>query len=261
MNSSVKDNVINNLQWRCIGPARGGRVLAVAGHPTNIAEFYFGACAGGVWKTNDAGISWHNISDGYFESASVGAIAVSDSDPNVIYVGTGESCIRGNLSYGDGIYKTTDGGRTWKNIGLKDTKHISKIRIDPNNPDLVYVAALGHAFGPNEERGVFRSSDGGENWEKVLFVSDKTGAVDLSMDANNSRIMMASMYQVQRSFWTLESGGKETGIYITRDGGDNWENISENIGLPDSDIKGKIGLAISPAKEGRVWADSRRRAI
>ena len=254
MNSSVKDNVINNLHWRCIGPARGGRVLAVAGHPTNIAEFYFGACAGGVWKTNDAGISWHNISDGYFESASVGAIAVSDSDPNVIYVGTGESCIRGNLSYGDGVYKTTDGGRTWKNIGLKDTKHISKIRIDPNNADLVYVAALGHAFGPNEERGVFRSSDGGENWEKVLFVSDKTGAVDLSMDANNSRIMMASMYQVQRSFWTLESGGKETGIYITRDGGDTWENLSQNIGLPNSDIKGKIGLAISPAKEGRVWA-------
>ena len=137
MNSSVKDNVIYNLLWRCIGPARGGRVLAVAGHPTNIAEFYFGACAGGVWKTNDAGISWHNISDGYFESASVGAIAVSDSDPNVIYVGTGESCIRGNLSYGDGVYKTTDGGRTWKNIGLKDTKHISKIRIDPNNADLV----------------------------------------------------------------------------------------------------------------------------
>ena len=247
MNSSVKDNVINNLHWRCIGPARGGRVLAVAGHPTNIAEFYFGACAGGVWKTNDAGISWHNISDGYFGSASVGAIAVSDSDPNVVYVGTGESCIRGNLSYGDGVYKTTDGGRTWKHIGLKDTKHISKIRIDPNNADLVYVAALGHAFGPNEERGVFRSNDGGENWEKVLFVSDKTGAVDLSMDANNPRIMMASMYQVQRSFWTIESGGKETGIYITRDGGDNWENISENTGLPQSDIKGKIGLAISPA--------------
>jgi len=253
MENSIRDNVINNLHWRCIGPPRGGRVVAVAGHPTNIAEFYFGACAGGVWKTNDAGISWHNISDGYLNTASVGAIAVSDSDPNVIYIGTGESCIRTNVSPGDGVYKTTDGGRTWKNIGLKETKHISQIRIDPNNSDLVYVAALGHAFGTNDERGVFRSRDGGENWEKVLFVSDKAGAADLSMDANNPRIIISTIWEAKRSFWRLDSGGPDTGIYITRDGGDNWTEITNNPGLPLG-LKGRIGVTISAAKEGRIWA-------
>ena len=253
MENSIRDNVINNLHWRCIGPPRGGRVVAVAGHPTNIAEFYFGACAGGVWKTNDAGISWHNISDGYLNTASVGAIAVSDSDPNVIYVGTGESCIRTNVSPGDGVYKSTDGGRTWENIGLNETKHISQIRIDPNNADLVYVAALGHAFGENDERGVFRSSDGGENWEKVLFVSNKAGAADLSMDANNPRIIISTIWEAKRSFWRLDSGGPDTGIYITRDGGDNWTEITNNPGLPLG-LKGRIGVTISAAKEGRIWA-------
>ena len=253
MESSIRDNVINNLHWRCIGPPRGGRVVAVAGHPTNVAEFYFGACAGGVWKTNDAGISWHNISDGYLNTASVGAIAVSDSDPNVIYVGTGESCIRTNVSPGDGVYKSTDAGRTWKNIGLNETKHISQIRIDPNNADLVYVAALGHAFGENDERGVFRSSDGGENWEKVLFVSDKAGAADLSMDTNNPRIIISTIWEAKRSFWRLDSGGPDTGIYITKDGGDTWSDITNNTGLP-SGLKGRIGVTISAAKEGRIWA-------
>ena len=253
MENSIRNNVINNLHWRCIGPPRGGRVVAVAGHPTNIAEFYFGACAGGVWKTNDAGISWHNISDGYLNTASVGAIAVSNSDPNVIYVGTGESCIRTNVSPGDGVYKSTDGGRTWKNIGLNETKHISQIRIDPNNADLVYVAALGHAFGENEERGVFRSSDGGKNWEKVLFVSDKAGAADLSMDTNNPRIIISTIWEAKRSFWRLDSGGPDTGIFITRDGGDNWTDITNNPGLP-SGLKGRIGVTISAAKEGRIWA-------
>ena len=253
MENSIRDNVINNLHWRCIGPPRGGRVVAVAGHPTNIAEFYFGACAGGVWKTNDAGISWHNISDGYFNTASIGAIAVSDSDPNVIYAGTGEACIRNNVSPGDGVYKTTDGGRTWKHIGLKDTKHISQIRIDPKNADLVYVAALGHGFGPNDERGVFRSSDGGENWEKILFISDKAGAADLSMDSNNPRIIIASIFQIERSFWKLDSGGPDSGIYLTKDGGNTWDDITKNTGLPYG-LKGRIGVTISPAKEGRIWA-------
>ena len=152
---------LNTLHWRSIGPFRGGRVVAVAGHPTDREVFYFGACAGGVWKTEDGGIYWNNISDGYFATASVGAIAVAESDPNVLYVGTGEACIRGNVSHGDGVYRSTDGGKKWHNIGLNDTRHISRIRINPKNPDVAYVAALGHAFGTNEERGVFRTKDGG----------------------------------------------------------------------------------------------------
>ena len=159
MKQILKDEVINNLKWRNIGPPRGGRTVAVTGHPTNINEYYFGACAGGVWKTDDAGISWKNVSDGFFNTSSVGAIAISESDPNVLYAGTGEACIRGNVSPGDGVYKSTDAGRTWSHIGLTDTKHISRIRIDPTDHNTVYVAALGHAFGPNSERGIFKSTD------------------------------------------------------------------------------------------------------
>ena len=158
-----KQDVLGALRWRSLGPPRGGRVVAVAGDPWNVTTFYFGACAGGVWKTSDAGIYWENVSDGFFNTAAVGAIAVADSDPNVIYAGTGEACIRGNVSYGDGVYKSTDGGKTWANMGLSDTRHISRIRIHPKDPSLVYVAAFGHAFGPNEERGIFRSKDGGED--------------------------------------------------------------------------------------------------
>ena len=159
----VKPNHLSDvMRWRCIGPFRGGRVVAVAGHPNEPATFFFGAVAGGVWKTTDAGTYWRNVSDPYFKTSSVGAMAISDSDPNVIYVGTGECCIRNNVTHGDGIYKSTDGGETWKNVGLSDTRHVARIRVHPKNPDLVYVAAFGHAFGTNEERGVFRSSDGGD---------------------------------------------------------------------------------------------------
>ena len=241
------------LKWRCIGPPRGGRVVAVAGHPTKQAVFYFGACAGGVWKTEDAGVYWENISDGFFNSAAIGAIAVSESDPNVIYVGTGESTIRLDVSYGDGVYKTTDGGKTWAQVGLSDSKHIAKIRIHPQNPDLVYVAALGHAFGPNAERGVFRSQDGGQIWERVLFRSEKAGAIDLVMDPTNPRILYAALWEVYRNFWTLSSGGPDSGLFKSTDGGETWVEITNNPGLPDG-LKGKIGLAVSPANPQRVWA-------
>ncbi len=179
------DAVLDAVRFRGIGPTRGGRVIAVAGHPHNPARYYFGAVAGGIWKTEDAGTTWRCISDGQLKSASVGALCVSDSHPNVIYAGMGETTIRIDVSYGDGVYKSTDGGRTWKHLGLADTRHIGRVRVHPTNPDRVYVAALGHAFGPNEERGVFRSKDGGATWEKVLYVSDKAGAVDLSIDAQN----------------------------------------------------------------------------
>ena len=245
--------LLQALKWRCIGPPRGGRVLAVAGHPTQAATFYFGACAGGVWKSSDGGAYWENISDGYFRSAAVGAIAVSEADPNVIYVGTGEATIRLDVSYGDGVYKSTDGGKSWVNMGLKETRHIAKIRIHPKNPDWVYIAALGHAFGPNAERGVFRSKDGGQTWEKVLFRSDKAGAVDLSIDPTNPRILYATIYERYRHFWTLSSGGPDSSIYKSTDGGDTWTEITNNPGLPEG-IKGKMGIAVSPANPERVWA-------
>ena len=250
----VKANDLSGvMRWRCIGPFRGGRVVAVAGHPTETATFYFGAVAGGVWKTTDAGVYWRNVSDEYFSTSSVGAIAVSESDPNVIYAGTGESCIRNNVTHGDGVYKSTDGGQTWRNMGLRDTRHIARVRVHPRNPDIVHVAALGHAFGPNEERGVFRSTDGGETWERVLFVSDGAGAVDLSMDPNNPRTMYASIWQVHRSFWDIVSGGPDSGLYKTTDGGDTWIDLSERPGLPKETL-GRIGVALSPARPGRVWA-------
>ena len=243
----------NALKWRCIGPPRGGRVVAVAGHLSELMTFYFGACAGGVWKTDDGGTYWENISDGYFNSASIGALTVSESDPNVIYAGTGETTIRLDVSYGDGIYKSVDGGKTWSHIGLEETRHIGEIRVHPKNPDLVYVAALGHAFGPNSERGVYRSKDGGENWEKVLFRSDKAGAVDLTMDPNNPRVLFASIWETHRNFWELSSGGPDSGLYRSTDGGDTWDDITDNQGMPHG-IKGKIGVSISRAKSGRVWA-------
>lgn len=240
------------LRFRCIGPHRGGRVVAVVGHPDDPMVFYFGACAGGVWKTEDGGTTWWNISDGFFGTAAVGAIAIAASDPNVLYVGTGEACIRGNVSHGDGVYKSTDGGRTWVNVGLRDTRHIAKIRVHPQDPDLVYVAALGHAFGPNEERGVFRSRDGGRTWERVLFRDAQTGAIDLVMDPRNPRILYAALWQARRWPWKLESGGPGSGIFRSTDGGETWEELTRKPGLPKG-IIGRVGLAVS-AKPGRLWA-------
>ena len=251
--SGIDPKLLNALEWRCIGPHRGGRVVAVAGDPVNPAVFYFGACAGGVWKTYDAGTYWENVSDGFFKTASVGAIAVSESNPAVIYAGMGESCIRLDVSYGDGLYKSTDAGRTWTHLGLEDTRHISRIRIHPRDPDIVYVAALGHAFGPNSQRGVFRSKDGGMNWERVLFKSEDAGAIDLAMDPHNPRVLYAAIWQARRNFWSMSSGGPASGLYKSTDGGDTWAEITGNPGLPEG-IKGRIGVAVSLARPDRVWA-------
>ena len=251
--SSKKIQHLDTLRWRCIGPPRGGRVVAVAGDPVNSQVFYFGAAAGGIWKTEDGGTYWENVSDGYLKSSAVGALTVAPSDPNVIYAGMGESTIRIDVSFGDGVYKSSDAGKTWKNIGLKKTKHIGEIRVHPQNQDLVYVAAFGDAFGPNEERGIYRSKDGGENWEKILFRSKKAGAVDLSLDPNNPRILYASFWEAYRNFWSLNSGGPDSSLYRSRDGGDSWTDITNNPGLPKG-TKGKIGVSVSPALSGRIWA-------
>ena len=252
MNSGAHD-MFGSLSWRCIGPHRGGRVVAVAGHPSKSQVFYFGASGGGVWKTSDAGTYWENISDGYFKRAAVGAIAIADSDPNVVYAGTGEACIRGNVSHGDGVYGSTDGGRSWTHLGLEDTRHIGRIRVHPRDPDIVYVAALGHAFGPSEERGVFRSKDGGATWERVLHRSEKAGAIDLSMDPGNPRIIYAAIWEALRTPWEFTSGGPGSGLFKSTDGGDTWSELTAKPGLPGG-LKGRIGVATSPAKTDRVWA-------
>src|SRR5437899_3020423 len=178
----IDDRLFRSLEWRNIGPHRGGRCVAVAGHPTDTGTFYFGACAGGVFKTTNGGSHWQNVSDGFFRTSAVGAIAVSDSDPNVVYAGMGEACIRSNVSHGDGVYRSTDGGNTWHNLGLAATRHVSRLAIHPTNPDVVYVAGLGHAWGPNSERGIYRTLDGGKHWDLVLHKSAQAGAADLSMD-------------------------------------------------------------------------------
>ncbi len=260
--ASVDPTLLETMQWRCIGPHRGGRVVAVAGHPTQQMVFYHGACTGGVWKTEDGGTYWENVSDGFFKTSAVGAIAVAESDPNVIYVGMGESCIRGNVAQGDGVYKSTDGGKTWVNVGLESTRHISRIRIHPQNPDLVYVAALGNAFGDSEDRGVYRSADGGGAWERVLFRSKKAGACDLSMDPGNPRILYAAIWETRRNPWGLSSGGPDSSLYKSTDGGDTWTDITGNVGLPNG-MKGRMGVAASPAKTGRVWTivESKERGL
>lgn len=239
------------LQFRNIGPFRGGRVTAVTGVRGEPNLYYMGATGGGVWRTTDGGLTWRNISDGFFKTGSVGAIAVAESDHNVIYVGMGEAPIRGNVSHGDGVYKSTDAGKTWVNVGLADVHQISRVRIDPRNPSVVYVAAQGHVWGSNADRGVFRTQDGGKTWTKVLFVDDKTGASDLTMDATNPRILYAAFWQVYRKPWTIESGGPGGGLYKTTDGGDTWKKLTE--GLPEG-IVGKVTVTVSPRNPSRVFA-------
>ena len=248
------DSLLDVMRFRCIGPPRGGRVVAVAGDPSEPAVFYFGAVAGGIWKTEDAGVTWTNVSDGYVETSSVGAVAVSEFDPNVVYAGMGESTIRADVSHGDGVYRSTDRGRSWMHLGLSDTRHISEIRIHPRDSDKVWVAALGHAFGPNSERGVYRSADGGATWERVLYRDDRTGAADLALDTRNPTVLYASLWETHRNFWELVSGGPGSGLWRSTDAGTTWTEITPNLGVPASATLGKIGVAASPARSGRVWA-------
>jgi len=238
------------MQYRAIGPFRGGRSLTASGVPGDPTTYYFGSTGGGIWKSTDAATTWKPVFDRE-KSSSIGSLAVAPSDPNIVYAGTGEGCIRGNAATGDGVYKSVDAGRTWKNVGLRDSRAIGKLIVDPRDPDIVFVAALGHPYGPNPERGIFRTSDGGKTWAKVLFVDENTGGIDVAFDPHNPHILFAAMWQVRRQPWTLTSGGPGSGLYRSGDGGTTWKKL-DGEGLPEGPY-GKIGVAVA-ANSDRIWA-------
>jgi photosystem II stability/assembly factor-like uncharacterized protein len=244
---------LGGVHWREVGPYRGGRSVTAVGNPSRPDEFWMGTTGGGVFKSINAGQSWAPVTDKYF-GGTIGGIAVSASSPDVVYVGGGEYPIRGNVSHGDGMWKTTDGGKTWSFVGLGDTRQIGRVLVDPRNADVVYVAALGHVWAPNPERGVFRSKDGGRSWQKILFRNDSTGAVDLAMDPNNPDVLYAGLWQAGRTPWLLSSGGAGSGMFKSTDGGDHWTEITRNPGLP-AGFWGNIGVTVSGANSNRVWAN------
>ena len=247
---SEGDPLFKGMKYRNIGPFRGGRSLTAAGIPGDPTTYYFGATGGGVWKSTDGANTWSPIFD-KDGAPSIGGIAVAGSDPNVVYVGTGEACIRGNISHGDGVWKSVDAGKSWKNVGLKDSRAIGRVIVNPHNPDIVFVAALGHPFGPNTERGVFRTTDGGKTWDKVLYKDENTGAIDVAFDPDNPNILFAALWEARRTPWSLSSGGPGSGVYRSTDGGATWKRLDEH-GLPKGPY-GRIGLAVA-ANSDRVYA-------
>ena len=251
--SADKESRYHGLEWRFVGPMRGGRTNAVVGHPTDKMTFYAGYTGGGVWQTRDGGVTWENLSDRDFNVGSIGAIAISESHPETLYVGTGEHALRGDISHGDGVYKSTDGGESWRNIGLHDTRQIAEILVHPKNPDIVFVAALGPFTGSTQQRGIFKSEDGGKSWERVLFVSPDAGAIEIEMSRDNPDLLFAATWDVRRFPWGIRSAGTDSRIFRSRDGGDTWEDISDRPGFP-AGMREKIGLGLTDAKPGRIWA-------
>ena len=245
------NSYLEPVRFRNIGPFRGGRSTGSSGVVGDALTYYMGTTGGGLWKTADAGNTWRNISDGYFKTGSVGTVTVSESHPNVVYVGMGEHAPRGVMtSYGDGVYKSTDAGKTWQHLGLEQTRHIGRIIVHPENPDILWVAAQGALHGPNKERGIYKSTDGGKTWKQVLFVNESTGCNDLSIDVHNPGVLYASMWEHMRTPWQVISGGPGSGLYKSTDGGESWSQI--HTGLPEE--KGKMAIAVSRANSDRVYA-------
>jgi photosystem II stability/assembly factor-like uncharacterized protein len=253
VNQPVDPSFYEGYKWRNLGPNRGGRSLSSIGSPGRVNEYYFGATGGGLWKTIDGGNDWFPVTDGQIKSSSIGAVAVAETNPDIVYIGGGETQLRGSITQGEGVYKSIDGGKNWRDLGLKETQAISRIRVHPTNPDIVYVAALGHPYGENEQRGVFRSVDGGNHWQKVLYVSDRAGAADLIIDRTNPKILYASTWQVYRKAWKMWGGGPDSKLFKSLDGGDTWIELTKNPGMPEGPI-GKIGVTVSPADPNRIWA-------
>ena len=251
--AAVDSVLLASYRWRSIGPDRGGRSIAVSGVRGKPLHAYFGAVGGGLWKTMDGGATWAPVTDGQIRSASVGAVAVSETHPDIVYIGMGESCIRGNIMAGDGVYRSTDAGKTWNHVGFAASENISRIRIHPTNPEIVYVAALGKHSAPNHERGVYKSTDGGRSWRRVLFRDDRTGAVDISIDRTNPNVMYAALWESFRKEYTMSSGGPGSGLFKSSDGGETWTEITRNPGMP-SGVVGRIGVAVSDANPNRVYA-------
>jgi photosystem II stability/assembly factor-like uncharacterized protein len=249
----VDPALMATYQWRSIGPDRGGRSLAVAGVLQRPREAYFGATGGGLWKTTDGGETWAPVTDGQITSSSVGAVAVSETNPDIVFIGTGESCIRGNIQPGDGVYKSIDAGKTWKHVGFRDAQNISKVRIHPTDPNIVFVAAFGQYGTPNDERGVFKSTDGGATWRRVLFRDNKTGAADLWIDRKNPTVVFAALWEAFRTEYTMSSGGPGSGLFKSTDGGETWKELTRNPGMP-SGLIGRIGVSVSGADSNRVYA-------
>ena len=246
-------SLYNQMKWRNIGPNRGGRSLGSTGSPGRPNEYYFGATGGGLWKTTDGGNEWFPVTDGQVSSSSVGAVAVAETNPDIVFIGMGEVQLRGSITQGDGVYKSADGGKTWRHMGLRESQAIARIRIHPTNPDIVFVAALGHPYGDHPERGVFKSSDGGITWKKVLYANPGAGAVDLIIDRTNPKILYATTWQVQRKAWKMWGGGGDSKLWKSEDGGETWRDLTQNPGMPEGPV-GKIGVTVSPANSNRVWA-------
>lgn len=251
--SQVDPALFGALEWRNIGPERGGRSVACSGVPGSPEEFYMGTCGGGLWKTTNSGLDWAPVSDGWFGTGTVGAIAVAPSQPQTVYVGTGERDLRGNVSHGDGVYRTDDGGKTWRHVGLRDSQTVSRIAVHPTDPETAWVAVLGHVYGRHAERGVFKTTDGGRHWKRTLFVSDRAGAVHVALDPNDANVLYAATWDGWRTPWSLNSGGPDSKLWKSTDGGETWKDLSSNPGMPNGPL-GKIGVSPSPAKKGRVYA-------